>query len=112
MSGAHLLLLLAEQGAFKAQHFGNVQVVFAQRVQTLRQVVNEHQDESPDQFQGAGDALEDVFCRDRTVKRKLSVENETVAADFVCLFLTFLLFLFFHSAFIQFILTGVCSVDA
>lgn len=78
MSGAHLLLLLAEQGAFKAQHFGNVQVVFAQRVQTLRQVVNEHQDESPDEFQGAGDALEDVFCRDGAVKRELSVSLKAV----------------------------------
>lgn len=71
-------MLLAEQGAFKAQHFGNVQVVFAQRVQTLRQVINEHQDKSPDESQAAGDALEDVFCRDGTVKRKVSVSLEAV----------------------------------
>lgn len=78
VSGAHLLLLLAEQGAFKAQHFGNVQVVFAQRVQTLRQVVNQHQEKSPDEFQGADDTLEDVFCRDGTVKLKLSVSLKAV----------------------------------
>lgn len=64
---AHLLLLLAEQRAFKAQHLGNVQVVLAQRVQTLRQVVHQHQKESPDELQSADDTLEDVFWKNSTV---------------------------------------------
>lgn len=74
---AHLLLLLAEQRAFKAQHFGNVQVVFAQRVQTLCQVVNEHQNKSPDELQSADEALKNVFCENRTIKSKFNI-NMTV----------------------------------
>lgn len=59
---SHLLLLLVEQGTLEAQHLGDVQVVLAKRVQTVGQVVQQMQDEGPQQLQDADDSLQNVFC--------------------------------------------------
>lgn len=58
---SHLLLLLVEQRTLEAQHLGDVQVVLAKRVETVGQVVQQMQDEGPEQLQDAEDSLQNVF---------------------------------------------------
>lgn len=55
---SHLLLLLAEQGPLKSQHLGDVQVVLAEGVQALGEVIKKGQDEHPAELQRVGAALE------------------------------------------------------
>jgi hypothetical protein len=43
----HLFLLLAEKSPLKAQHFGDVLVIFAERVKALSDVIQKGQDKYP-----------------------------------------------------------------